>query len=438
MYNERKDSFSIKDLVVQILFIVLFVFILIWLFPTKSHVDKNSGNANQEFDVLTNRIFNENLQIMKEAAISYYTTSRLPKNVNDVEKMTLRKMLEEKLLIEFKDANNKSCDLDESYVEITRLEDEYILKINLSCTDNDAYILVHLGCYDYCLTDVCENKDVPPSKPIVNKPTPQPEDPKPEEPKPEDPKPEEPKPDTPVVTCRYKYEKVEPNQKWSAWSNWSTKVETATSTKQVDTKDETTTEEIEVPVEKVETFIDKSKPILKMVYFQNTTASVSYCASYKEQYTSTGEKKYEWIDLGTSYYNEHPKDGVVNGVTYKYEYEGSTTIDCADCYNGVLHIYRKYKLKIYDVVTKGEDVCSSWNELSVPIFATNPIPKIIGYETYTKTTQVYEKQTITKVTKYYRSRTLSTTYTTLTEWSSVENDQNLLGQGYNYVTSECK
>ena len=89
MYNERKDSFSIKGLIVQILFIVLFVFILIWLFPTKSYVDKDVGNHNQDFDVLTNRIFNENLQIMKEAAISYYTTSRLPKNINDVETMTL-------------------------------------------------------------------------------------------------------------------------------------------------------------------------------------------------------------------------------------------------------------------------------------------------------------------------------------------------------------
>ena len=93
MYNERNDSFSIKDLIVQVLFIVLFVFILIWLFPTKSYVDKNDGRPNINFDVLTNRIFNENLQTMKEAAINYYTTSRLPKNINDVESMTLRKML---------------------------------------------------------------------------------------------------------------------------------------------------------------------------------------------------------------------------------------------------------------------------------------------------------------------------------------------------------
>ena len=40
MYNERKDGFTIKDIVLQILFIALFIFILIWLFPMKSDLDK--------------------------------------------------------------------------------------------------------------------------------------------------------------------------------------------------------------------------------------------------------------------------------------------------------------------------------------------------------------------------------------------------------------
>jgi len=424
MYNERKDSFSIKDLVVQILFIVLFVFILIWLFPTKNNVNEGVNEVNTKFDVLTNRIFNENLQIMKEAAISYYTNPRLPQNVNDVKSMTLREMLEEKLLIEFKDANNKSCDLDESYVEITKLEDEYLLKVNLSCTDNDAYILVHLGCYDYCLTDVCENKDVKPTTPIENvKPNP--------EPTPEDPK-DEPKPDTPQVTCRYKYQKVVPNYIWSDWSEWSTTSVTETDTKQVETKDENVTETREVTKYKDVVYEDLSKPIVENVQVQNgEPISVTYCSKYTSQYTSTGQKKYEWIDQGTSYYNVHPKPD----STTKYEYVGSLPVDCGDCINGVLYIYRKYKLKVYDVVTESQ-VCSSYATISAPVFMIKPT--LIGYETYTKSEPYTETETYTKTIKYYRFRTLSTTYTTLTEWSSSENDQNLIGQGYKYVTSECK
>ena len=325
MYNERKDSFSIKDLIVQILFIVLFVFILIWLFPTKDNVKDGLDGVNTKFDVLTNRIFNENLQTMKEAAISYYTTPRLPKNVDDVKTMTLREMLEEKLLIEFKDANNKSCDLDDSYVSITKLEDEYLLKVNLSCTDNDAYILVHLGCYDYCLTDVCENKDVEPSKPIENvKPTPKPTPTPNPNPTPD------PEPEKPQVTCSYKYEKIVSNSVWSNWSEWSTKVETATNTKQVETKEETTTEEKEVTKYKDVEYEDKSKPIVKEVYVQNgNPITVTYCAEYTSQYTPTGEKKYDMTMFSSLRLTSHrswASLGETNTVspTVKASYSSST------------------------------------------------------------------------------------------------------------------
>lgn len=38
MYEERKESFSVRSLILQILFVVLTVFLLLWLFPTKNYV----------------------------------------------------------------------------------------------------------------------------------------------------------------------------------------------------------------------------------------------------------------------------------------------------------------------------------------------------------------------------------------------------------------
>ena len=100
MYEERRESFSIRDLLLQILFIVLFVFILIWLFPTKSYVKKyvNENNVETQVEsgydldklaVLYNQIFANNVATMKDAAIGYYTNERLPQKVGDSEKMTL-------------------------------------------------------------------------------------------------------------------------------------------------------------------------------------------------------------------------------------------------------------------------------------------------------------------------------------------------------------
>ena len=52
----------------------------------------------------------DNLDEMKEAAVSYYTTERLPKNVGDKEKMTLQAMIDKKIITTLLDKNNKTVD----------------------------------------------------------------------------------------------------------------------------------------------------------------------------------------------------------------------------------------------------------------------------------------------------------------------------------------
>ena len=62
---------------------------------------------------------------MKNAAIVYYTTDRLPKNVGDSKKMTLREMISQKLISPLVDKNNKPVDVDASYVQITKTNDGF-------------------------------------------------------------------------------------------------------------------------------------------------------------------------------------------------------------------------------------------------------------------------------------------------------------------------
>lgn len=167
MYDERKERFSIKDVIIQVLFVALFVFLLLWLFPMKNDIKKS-------FKPLYDQIFNQNVETMKEAAITYYTTPRLPQKIGEEKKMTLAEMLEANLVLPFADSKGEQCDLNESYVSITKMNDEYILKVNLKCSNQEDYLLVHLGCYDYCDGDVCEKQEEPKEEtPVVN-PTPTP------------------------------------------------------------------------------------------------------------------------------------------------------------------------------------------------------------------------------------------------------------------------
>ena len=167
-YNRR--GFPLGSFIVKLVLIIIFVFLLCWLLPkfmvpaiTKS-LNEKGCNATCDcagVKALSSQIFNNNLEKMKEAAISYYTTERLPQEVGQSKKMTLSDMIGLKIITPLIDKNNKAVDVEKSYVKITKTYDEYVLKINIKDSEKEDYILVHIGCYNYCGSDICQKQDVP-------------------------------------------------------------------------------------------------------------------------------------------------------------------------------------------------------------------------------------------------------------------------------------
>ena len=133
-------------------------------------------------------LFNLNTSFIKDAAIDYFTNERLPQKVNDSSSITLGKMIEMKLVHNIVDSNGKTCSLTESYVEVTKYKNEYVYKINLSCSDVSDYTLVYKGCYDYCEDNTCTKPEEPEDK-----------------------------------TYEYEYEKSTACEMtdWSPWTDWS-------------------------------------------------------------------------------------------------------------------------------------------------------------------------------------------------------------------------
>lgn len=140
---EERRGFRVKDLLIRLILIIIFIFLLIWLFPMPN------------LKPLNNQIFADNVGRMKDVAKSYYTTERLPKNIGDSKKMTLQEMIDNHLILPLTDSKGKMCSTTESYVEITKMENEYVIKVNLSCTDQKNYVIEHFGCYDIC-SDTCK------------------------------------------------------------------------------------------------------------------------------------------------------------------------------------------------------------------------------------------------------------------------------------------
>ena len=165
----ERRGFSIRDFLLKLILVIIFVFLLAWLLPKfmgPSVYNYNNKDGKCQtgtcdttgISALTSQIFADNIEKMKNAAISYYTDERLPKNVGDSDTMTLSDMIGKKIILALIDKNNKVVDLEKSYVKITKLDDEYILKVNLKDSEKEDYILVHLGCYTYCEGLLCQKQ----------------------------------------------------------------------------------------------------------------------------------------------------------------------------------------------------------------------------------------------------------------------------------------
>lgn len=149
--EEERRGLPIKTFIISLILIIILVLLLVWLLPMPN------------MKGLNNRIFNSNIQEMKNAAIPYFTTDKLPQEVGDKVTLTLQEMIDLKLILPFTDKNGDACDTEKSYVTLTKKDDSYEMKVNLKCNEEEDYILVTLGCYSYCTSAICE-----PEKPDNN------------------------------------------------------------------------------------------------------------------------------------------------------------------------------------------------------------------------------------------------------------------------------
>lgn len=420
MYEERRESFSVRDLILQVLFVLLFIFILIWLFPTKNYmknyIDKNgsTNESNYELDrlsVLYNQIFADNVEKMKDSAVGYFTTPRLPSKIGESKKLTLAEMYDLHLLLKLSDKDGKYCDTKKSYVEITKYEDEYRLKVNLSCGDEEDYIIVYLGCYNYCEDGVCE-KQVSTN---------------------------------PKKLCEYKKSDSGYWGPYTNWSEWSTTEVTANNSIDVQTE-----------VKKVQTGTAKKvvQTGTKVEKYVSGTTQEKYVVTYVTQKVSNGMQK---VQVGTT--KQTVTERVVAGTTaiystsgsgttvpsntsqYEYRKTGSTTTQaCSSCATVTTYTWDVYQIvNVYKTVSTTKDVPvyemqETFETKSVPVYGVRTVNVYS-----TKSTPIYSEVEVPVYSNitYYRYRTrVYIGGMVKSKWDTCDN-QELLNQGY-YFTGNVK
>lgn len=455
MYTEDYENrgFPFRDFLLKLILIILFVFLLVWLLPKfiKPTTVENKNMIN-EITAISSQIFSENLDKMKEAAISYYTDDRLPQKEGEYHQMTLSEMIGLKIITPLVDKNNKAVDVEKSYVKITKAEDEYILKVNIKDSEKEDYILVHLGCYTYCDSYVCEKKEtdvaIKGAKPSADTTTDKKDEDKNED-KDDDEK-EEPKP---TKTYIYEYVK-ETGSKLSSWTAWGNNKRTSCSTKSITCNQNDTSCLLELSrydqTEKIGTY-DKKYVATYNELVQTSSYSTKTCAGYNyviinnKTYTtttsyknvasitsSTTSTKGDWVFNGRKAYANPPRDT----ATVHYEFVGADYSYCNEtCTSLPNFYYDKYTyvgaMNSVSSTTSTSSSSSSSVTASCNSYVTTEVPI---YSTITKSYVAKRKEPLYGTVCYQKTRTRTFTGSTKPQykWSSY-NDASLLNDGWKYT-----
>ncbi|MBR6690354.1 MAG: hypothetical protein IKL65_03380 [Bacilli bacterium] len=441
MYEERKEKFSFKSFFLTLLLVLLFVFLMLWLFPTRNYVDEKLQSTYdlERLSVLYDEIFANNVGRMKDAAIGYFTNERMPKTVGETKKLTLQEMYDLHLVLKMKDKDGKPCDTEKSYVEMTKYTEEYRLKVNLSCGTQEDYIIVYLGCYNYCASGICE-KRVPTPSQTTAKEEETTNNPTPSKPTPDKPTPEDPEPDNPIIT-KYLYEYklvVNDSKTCGNWTSWQKEEVKATDLVKVETKTEKEFagyKTIKVPVTKTETVTKKvneryiSKYITELVMTGTKDVQTGTTTKTVTEKVKVGTVEVDTGKIGTG--TAVPKN--TSTTVYKKISEDTPT-SCSYCENETIYTWKIYKIEpVYEVqeVTKEVPVYKT-----IKVYETKEVP-VYSYRTIEKQEEVekttYEEKKIKqyKNVTYYRSLTckINKGYTDI-KWSKSKVDADLVGKGY--------
>lgn len=162
MYTEEYErrGFPIRNFLLKVIIVITLALLLAWLLP-KFNTPVIAMNVEESSNLkspLASEVFSTNVERIKKVIISYYTKSRLEQEVPDTTTITVKELMDKKLIGTLTDENKKAYDTENSYIQLTKVKQGYLLKINLKSKQKEDYILAHLDSYDYCSTEICEKK----------------------------------------------------------------------------------------------------------------------------------------------------------------------------------------------------------------------------------------------------------------------------------------
>ena len=160
--NGQKKSFFNKSLIIKVLAIIgCLILVIFIIFSIKN---RNNSLANSDNSIV---VFDNNITMVKDAAQTYFfEQDNLPSDVGSVGIITVNDLIDKGLLTEIKDHNGVLCGYKTSYASLTKNQNEYVMKVYLSCESVENGVTYYYDLDGKCLT--CNGENYTPSIDIDN------------------------------------------------------------------------------------------------------------------------------------------------------------------------------------------------------------------------------------------------------------------------------
>lgn len=157
MYEENENKIEwgpILKKIGMLLAVVLVIFLIV------TGISKCTKKDDVQPENPVNISLEEQLDELERATLEYLTSENLPTELNASKTIRLKILVNKGIVTGITDGENNRCDVNESYSEVTRLENNYAVKMSLTCGKNKASRVIYVGCFERCNGSVCKGEEL--------------------------------------------------------------------------------------------------------------------------------------------------------------------------------------------------------------------------------------------------------------------------------------
>lgn len=156
MYEENENKINWMSILKRVLAVVAVILVILGIVTLVGRCTKKDSTKPGKEEPVT---LTKQLDALEEAALKYLNKDNLPIELNASKTIRLKILENNGLVTDVKDDKNNACDKDESFIEVTRLENNYALKISATCGNNKDYRIVYVGCFENCEGGICKGTE---------------------------------------------------------------------------------------------------------------------------------------------------------------------------------------------------------------------------------------------------------------------------------------